>query len=76
MKKEITKIPAHIVQLKEIREIHGLSQQELSDHFHIPKRTIENWEEGKRRPPIYVKLMIAKILMLEKKLKKLEEQVK
>lgn len=40
--------------IKEIRLISGLSQQAFSDKYKIPKRSIENWESGKRTPPEYV----------------------
>lgn len=36
----------------------GLTQQQMSDFFKIPKRTIENWESGQRTPPEYVKLLV------------------
>ena len=49
--------------IKEIRLISGLSQQAFSDKYKIPKRTIENWEGGKRNPPEYV------ILLLERAVK-------
>ena len=49
--------------IKAARKQVGLSQQELSDWLEIPKRTIEDWESGKRIPPRYVeKLVIEKIL--------------
>ena len=49
--------------IKEIRFISGLSQQAFSEKYKIPKRTIENWEGGKRNPPEYV------ILLLERAVK-------
>nr|DAM94883.1 MAG TPA: putative transcriptional regulator [Caudoviricetes sp.] len=42
------------MKFKEIRSFSGLSQQAFSDKYKIPKRTIENWESGKRNPPEYV----------------------
>lgn len=36
----------------------GLTQQQMSDLFKIPKRTIENWENCQRTPPEYVKLLV------------------
>ncbi len=36
----------------------GLTQQQMSDMFKIPKRTIENWESGQRTPPEYVKILV------------------
>ena len=44
--------------IKEARKQVGLTQQALSDWLGIPKRTIENWESGKRTPPSYVLEML------------------
>lgn len=43
---------------KEIRKIAGLTQKELSELTKIPKRTIENWESGKRVPPDWVLILL------------------
>jgi len=40
--------------IKEIRAATGLTQKAFSDLLHIPKRTVENWEGGKREPPDYI----------------------
>ena len=40
--------------IKEIRSKTGLSQQAFSEKYHIPKRTVENWEGKKSTPPEYV----------------------
>ena len=53
--------------LKEARSRSGLTQQQMADQFEIPKRTIENWEAGSRKPPVYVeKLIIEKLESLRK----------
>jgi DNA-binding transcriptional regulator YiaG len=45
----------------------GLSQQGLSDALGIPKRTIEDWEGGRRTPPPWVeKLLFEKLKQMEK----------
>lgn len=49
--------------LKKIRAISGLSQQEFAKFYKIPRRTIENWESESRNPPEYV------ILLLERAVK-------
>lgn len=52
--------------IKEARERLGLSQQALSDRLGIPKRTIENWDAGIRKPPKWVeKLVLEKIKQIE-----------
>jgi len=40
--------------VKEIRKRTGLSQVKFGEKYHIPKRTIEDWETEKRIPPVYV----------------------
>lgn len=48
--------------IKNARLAAHLTQQQMSDLFEIPKRTIEDWENGKRTPPPYVeKLIIEKL---------------
>ena len=48
--------------IKEARLTAGLTQQAMADLFEIPKRTIENWEAGKRNPPPYVaRLVLAEL---------------
>ena len=44
----------------------GLTQIQLSEELEIPKRTIEDWECGKRIPPIYVAKLISYYLRNKK----------
>ena len=50
--------------IKELRTASGMTQQQFSEYFNIPKRTIENWEGGKRQCPEYL------LELIEYKLKK------
>ena len=52
-------------EIKEARLKAGLTQQKMSELLGIPKRTIEEWEGGRRRCPEYTKKMVIK--ELEKK---------
>lgn len=36
--------------VKELRQLTGLSQKAFGEKYHIPKRTVENWESGQRNP--------------------------
>lgn len=45
-------------EFKKARTAAKLTQQQMSDIFKIPKRTIENWESGQRTPPEYVKMLV------------------
>lgn len=40
--------------LIEYRKKLQLSQAEFSELYHIPKKTIQNWEQGIKLPPEYV----------------------
>ena len=48
--------------MKRIRSLTGMSQAAFSKAYGIPKRTIEEWETGKRNPPAYVLKMLERIV--------------
>lgn len=50
--------------VKELRIACGMTQQAFADYFEIPKRTLEDWEAGRRKPPEYL------VKLIEYKLKK------
>jgi len=53
--------------IKSARREAGLTQQEMSDLLKIPKRTIENWESGSRKPSEWAeRLIIEKLKSLVK----------
>lgn len=52
--------------ITELRANTLLSQKEFAEHFKIPVRTLQEWEQGRRKPPIYVIDMIKKIMELER----------
>ena len=59
--------------IKELRIYNKLTQKELSEAcFNIPLRTIQDWENGRRQPPLYVVMLIIARLeslgLLKKKL--------
>lgn len=39
---------------EEIRKMLGVSRAEFSRRYHIPIRTLEEWDGGNRNPPEYV----------------------
>jgi DNA-binding transcriptional regulator YiaG len=45
-------------EFKAARKRLGMTQQELSEKLEIPKRTIEDWEGGRRNPPEWVKKLV------------------
>lgn len=48
--------------IREARLNAGLTQAKMSEVFEIPKRTIENWEAGIRKPPAYVEKLVIREL--------------
>ena len=50
--------------IKELRTLSGMSQGKFADYFHIPKHTLQNWEQEQRQCPIYL------IELIEYKLRK------
>lgn len=52
--------------IKKARIEAELTQQQMSDLLGIPKRTIENWETGKRTPSAWVeRLVIAELVRIK-----------
>ena len=49
-------------EIKNIRKDFGLTQKELSEKTKVPIRTIQEWEQNRRKPPEYVVWMIKKLL--------------
>lgn len=56
------KVPSDPLDFHEIRTLSGLTQQAFSEKYGIPKRSIENWEGGKRNPPEYVIKLLERIV--------------
>jgi len=53
--------------IKKARHKAGLSQQKMADLTGIPRRTIEDWERGVRKPPEWAeKLIVDKLLQIAK----------
>ena len=50
--------------IKEARQMAGLTQKRMSELLLIPLRTIENWESGKRNPPIWAENLIVEKLQM------------
>ena len=42
------------MEIREMRMELGDTQREFADRYHIPFRTIQNWENGVRKPPEYI----------------------
>lgn len=44
--------------IREARQAAGLSQQGVTDALGIPRRTIQDWESGKRTPPGWAEALV------------------
>ncbi len=56
--------------IRELRESIGFNRKEFSEHIGIPVRTLEDWEAGRRTPPVYIPRLIAYQLKYEELLQK------
>lgn len=61
--------------IKHLREASGMTQKAFSEYFGISKRSIENWEGGKRECPAYLSELIEYKLVHEGLIKMEGEQV-
>lgn len=58
--------------IREARQAAGLTQQGVTDALGIPRRTLQDWEAGKRTPPGWAEaLVIAKLEKLAQGNKKI-----
>lgn len=48
--------------IREIRALTGLSQKEFGEKYHIPMRSIQNWEGGQRACPEYVIYLLERVV--------------
>lgn len=62
--------------LKDARAITGLTQQGIAEKMLIPRRTIEDWESGRRTPPPYVQRFVLNELELLRRERAEEEREK
>lgn len=61
--------------VRELRKAAKMSQSKFSEYFHIPKRTICNWEVGIRKAPEYVVELIEYKLRNENLVSELPEDI-
>lgn len=48
--------------IKEMRELLGISRAAFSREYKIPTRTLEAWESGERNPPGYVLELLERVV--------------
>ena len=55
------------MELKEMRKLLGLSQSAFGKRYNIPVRTIQDWESGRRKAPIYVLELLERVVVEDSK---------
>lgn len=50
---------------KEIRELLGVSRAEFSRRYHIPIRTLEDWDAGIRKPADWVLELLERVVKMD-----------
>jgi putative transcriptional regulator len=58
-----------IVDVKELREELEMSQQDFSEAYGIPLRTVQSWEQGARRPDATARSYLRTIASLPKQVR-------
>ena len=51
--------------VRELREASGLSQSRFAELMHVPVRTLQQWEQGKREPAPYINWLIERAAKVE-----------
>ena len=47
--------------IQELREKTGLTQSKFAEYFGLPLRTVQEWEQGRRKPPDYIPKLLERI---------------
>ena len=56
-----------IYKMKVFREETGLTQKEFAEYFGIPIRTVQEWEQGRRKPTEYMLPLMKRVWQVENK---------
>ena len=51
--------------IRALRAETGFNRKQFAEHFQIPLRTVEEWEEGRRKPPEYIPRLIKYQILYE-----------
>ena len=60
--------------VRELRQRKGLTQERFCEVYGIPKRTLENWEQGSRKPPEYVVALLERAVEQDEKIKAMKKK--
>ena len=51
----------------EIRALLGIGRAEFARRYHIPLRTLENWDAGVRKPPDWAVYLLERVVRMDTK---------
>lgn len=51
--------------ITEIRAISGLNKTKFAEKYNIPYRTLQDWEAGKSKPPVYVLPLLERVVKID-----------
>lgn len=54
-----------MTKIKELRELTGMNRKEFCEYFHIPYRTVTEWELDNRHAPEYVLRLLEYYIRME-----------
>ena len=54
-------LKVRVLNVKEFRKETGMSQAKFAEHFGIPLRTLQEWEQERRTPPSYLLNLLKRI---------------
>lgn len=60
--------------MKELRELLGLTQKEFALKFGFNLRTLQQWEQGRASTPVYLIPLVKRVIELESKNAKLSKK--
>lgn len=52
--------------IKEVCDLYGLNQSDLVSRYGIPRRTVQDWFSGRRKPADYIVKLLADALKNDK----------
>lgn len=61
----VEEVDTHMHEIKEIRGISGLTQEDFALKYEIPLPTLKCWETGTRTPPDYVVRLLKTVVQID-----------
>ena len=55
------------MKINQLRQSTHLTQKQFAEYFDIPLRTVQEWEQGRRKPPDYIPKLLERIWKAERR---------